>query len=135
MLKAQASVVTPPADWSGPQFDQTGGAVVPYPTSTSACHSFAAISAGGCALFLATPVTPLQPPDYITGGPLIRGQVKDAGVGPIGPHQLQNRATFEAVPSSPVVAAAAQGPLIRHPTGRSDSGGDRVHASRPQLES
>jgi putrescine transport system substrate-binding protein len=28
-----------------------------------------------CAFFLAIPVTPLQPPDYITGRPLLQGQV------------------------------------------------------------
>jgi hypothetical protein len=35
-----------------------------------------------CAFFLAIPVTPLQPPDYITGRPLLQGQVKFApGIG------------------------------------------------------
>jgi hypothetical protein len=49
--------------------------VFPWPTNTSACRSFATISSGVCAFFLAIPVTPLQPLDYITGGPLLRGQV------------------------------------------------------------
>jgi hypothetical protein len=33
-----------------------------------------------CAFFLAIPVTPLQPPDYITGRPLLQGQVSGGDV-------------------------------------------------------
>ncbi len=52
---------------------------LPCAISTSAWRSFATISSGVCAFFRAIPHLPMPSPDYITGGPLLGGQVSGIG--------------------------------------------------------